>query len=411
MRGAMDQFDPMLSPPRIAFISSLGFGGSTTFVCNLAGELMRRNVPVLVVSPEKENDFATDFQIARVNVVLHDQRQMIFEDRMQAMLKALAEFRPTVVISCLGATSYEVLRYLPAGVNRMALIHTDAPMFYDAVSPYTGCMDAVVGISTRITEQLAAMSGFVNVAKFCLLHGVKIPPVAERRETDERPLRILYFGRIMNPQKRVYLFPKILADLKQAGIPFQWRIVGEGNQRGELERQMVSENPRQQVTFSGSVPNAQVAAILDQHDIFLLASDAEGLPISLLEAMAHGVVPVVSDLASGIREVVDASNGMLVPVQDLSGYARAIVHLHEHRDELAAKSAAARVRVQSNFSVAAMTDRWLAAFPAPPAAPPIWPSRWKITAPLTSKNPVQFSRPCRFLRRLARQLHAFWKCA
>ena len=117
--------------------------------------------------------------------------------------------------------------------------------------------------------------------------------------------------------------------------------------------------------------------------------------------MGHGLVPVISDLESGIRDVVDATNGMLVPVNQTAGYAQAIIHLHHYREELAAKSAAARARVERDFSVAAMTDRWLAAFPAPPTAPPVWPQRWKISAPLGARNPFYFSPPVRALRRLA----------
>jgi hypothetical protein len=73
--------DVMSSVPRIAFISSLGFGGATTFLCNLAGELSRRNIPVIVISPEWENPFASNFVQAGVPVVLYDQRRMVFEDR------------------------------------------------------------------------------------------------------------------------------------------------------------------------------------------------------------------------------------------------------------------------------------------------------------------------------------------
>jgi hypothetical protein len=103
---------------------------------------------------------------------------------------------------------------------------------------------------------------------------------------------------------------------------------------------------------------------------------------------------------------VDATNGLLVQASDVAGYARAIIHLHEHRDELAAKSAAARARVQSEFSVAAMTNRWLAAFPTPPITSPVWPNRWRISAPLTAKNPIHFSTPIRALRRVAAMLRS-----
>jgi glycosyltransferase involved in cell wall biosynthesis len=391
----------MPATPKIAFISSLGFGGATTFICNLAGELVRRNVPVLVVSPEQENDFATDFQKAGVKVVLNDHRRLIFEDRMRAMLQTLAEFQPTIVIGCLGETSYEVLRYIPPGIRRVAVIQSDAPIFYDAARPFAGCIDDVVGVSAKITERLKAMDVFRGVSKLCLLHGVPMPEKMKTRGNNSGPLRILYFGRITDPQKRVLLFPKILADLQKAGIPFRWTIAGDGDQRANLQHLMQSARADQQVILPGPLPNAQVPALLENHDVFLLASDAEGLPISLLEAMAHGVVPVVSDLESGIRAVVDATNGILVPVEDTEGYARAIVHLHEHRDELAAKSAAAHARVKTEFSVEAMTDRWLAAFPE--TVPPIgdWPARWDIKPPLSVRHLFYFSPPMRVLRRLA----------
>jgi hypothetical protein len=110
---------------------------------------------------------------------------------------------------------------------------------------------------------------------------------------------------------------------------------------------------------------------------------------------------VVSDLPAGIPEMVDKTTGILVPVDDVAGYARAIVHLHEHRDELAAKSAASRERVKMKFSVEAMTDRWLAALPATAAPPSAWPQSWKITAPLTAGNSIYFSVPMRALRRVA----------
>ena len=385
--------------PRIALISSLVFGGSTTFVCNLAGDLVRRNVPVIVVSPEKEYAFASDFEAAGVKVVLHDDRRMIFEDRLVAMLKILREFEPTVVVSCLGASSYEVLRYLPSGVRRVAVIQADAPIFYAGAKLYAGCADAIVGVSTRIVERLEEMEEFRNVSTLCLLHGVAVPQHVRPRDGGQ-PLHILYLGRLVNDQKRVHLLPTVLAALKKEGVPFRWTIAGEGDQRTALEQAMPSLSC-QEVRFIGAVPNAQVPALLEQQDIFLLASDAEGLPISLLEAMAHGVVPVVSDLESGIRDVVDATNGMLIPVAEVEGYARAIIHLHQHRQELAVKSAAAHERVRTKFSVEAMTDRWLAAFAQEPPAIGAWPPKWKIKPLLVARYPIYHSPTMRIFRRLA----------
>jgi hypothetical protein len=76
--------------------------------------------------------------------------------------------------------------------------------------------------------------------------------------------------------------------------------------------------------------------------------------------------------------------------------------MHEHREELAAKSAAARERVRQKFSVEAMTDRWLAEFPQTPGPASEWPTDWNIKPPLTA-HPVVYSPALRFLRRLAKK--------
>jgi hypothetical protein len=393
------------SPHRIALVSGgLGLGGSTTFLINFAGELVRRGIPVAVMSFERENPLAADFQKQNIPVLCLDQRRMIFEDRVNMILQNLVRFRPTVTVSTLGAVSFEVLRYLPKGVFRIGIGQSDDPIVYDMMRHYAPWMDLTAMVSQTMKQKAAAMPEFAETPVAYLPYGVPMCPDTELPARDfTAPLRLLYLGRLGREQKRVHLFPEILSQLCANGMPFHWTIAGEGEERGFLEANLKTISPNQTVSFAGPVRYADVPALLKQHDIFLLASDYEGLPLSLLEAMGHGLVPVVSDLKSGIPEVVHASNGILVSVNDVAGYARAIIHLHEHRNELAARSAAARARVQTEFSVAAMTDRWLAAFAVLTSPLGAWPGRWKITAPVTAGNPVFFSSLMRILRRLVKK--------
>ena len=386
---------------RIALISGgLALGGATTFLINLAGELIRRNFAVEVFSFENNNPLAADFQSQKIPALCLDGRRMIFEDRLEIVLRRLREFGPTVVIANLGASSFEVLRYLPAHIFRVGVIHSDEASQYDMVRHYTPCMELTAVVSHAMQQRAAAIPEFARVPVACLPLGVPMPPDENAARIDPlRPLRILYIGRLSREQKRVHFFPQIFEQLKVSGIPFHWTIAGEGPEKISLEHAMPG-SPAQTVSFPGKIAYADVPELLRAHDVFLLASDYEGLPLSLLEAMGAGLVPVVSNLKSGIPEVVDDAGGILVPVDNVAGYAKAIIHLHEHRDELAAKSAAARARVRQEFSVDAMTDRWLAAFPDPAVSPPVWPQRWKISAPLPATHPVYFSPPLRAARRL-----------
>jgi glycosyltransferase involved in cell wall biosynthesis len=395
-------------PVRVALVSGgLNLGGSTTFLCNLGGELIRRGIPVEVMGFERENPMAADFQKQNIPVRCFDDRREIFEDRMRIVLENLARFGPTVVAATLDATSFEVLRYLPKGIFRIGMGQSDDPVVYDMIRHYAPWMDLAAMVSKTMARKAEAMPEFAETSVAYLPYGVPMSSEGKMVQTGlQRPLQILYLGRLAREQKRVHLFPRILEQLKASGIPFHWTIAGDGPEKAALEQTMKGALPEQTVSFAGPVRYAGVPALLKQHDLYLLASDFEGLPLSLLEAMGAGLVPVVSHLPSGIPEVVDAGNGMLVPVDDVAGYARAIIHLHGHRDELAAKSAAARARVQTEFSVGAMADRWLAAFPPTTAPISEWPRMYSIQAPLTARRKFLFSKPVRVLRRLAKKLRS-----
>lgn len=395
-------------PVRVALVSGgLNLGGSTTFLCNLGGELIRRGIPVEVMGFERENPMAADFQKQNIPVRCFDDRREIFEDRMRIVLENLARFGPTVVVATLDATSFEVLRYLPKGIFRIGMGQSDDPVVYDMMRHYAPWMDLAAMVSKTMARKAEAMPEFAETSMAYLPYGVPMSSEGKMVQTGlHRPLQILYLGRLAREQKRVHLFPRILEQLKASGIPFHWTIAGDGPEKAALEQTMKGALPEQTVSFAGPVRYAGVPALLKQHDLYLLASDFEGLPLSLLEAMGAGLVPVVSHLPSGIPEVVDAGNGMLVPVDDVAGYARAIIHLHGHRDELAAKSAAARARVQTEFSVGAMADRWLAAFPPTTAPISEWPRMYSIQAPLTARRKFLFSKPVRVLRRLAKKLRS-----
>ena len=166
-------------------------------------------------------------------------------------------------------------------------------------------------------------------------------------------------GRLVHEQKRVHVFPQILQTLVSSRRPFVWRIAGEGAQLASLRKNLQTNSRQQLVSFEGQVPYSRIPELMLSSDVFLLPSDYEGLPLSLLEAMAHGVVPVVSDLPSGVREVVNAETGFLVNPENVDGYAAAILKLDSDREDLARKGLAASRLVKSRFSCEAMADRWL----------------------------------------------------
>lgn len=391
---------------RIVLVAGgIELGGATTFLLNLAGEFVRRKISVLVVSLEHKNPYRADFAERGIPLHLEDERRNIFEDRISSALAAIRAFAPTSVIACLGPSSFEMLRYVPKQVTKLGMIQSDFPENYPPFLPYVDFLDGMVAVSRQIEAALGAISEFRRLPLHYLPYGVEIPRAPSqrrpRRPASGEPIRILYLGRLSEPQKRVRLFPEFLQHLQSARIPFEWTIAGDGPERDWLHEHLGSGCGSVRVQFAGGVKYSEVPAILRDHDIFLLASDAEGLPLSLLEAMAYGLVPVVSELQSGISEVVNPNCGITIPPSKVERYAAAIISLARDPERLAAMGDAAADVARADFSVEAMTDRWVAVLSqyGLTCETDEWPRNFHVRAPLSDSRRWRFTGPMRLLRR------------
>jgi len=373
---------------RIAFITyELVHGGSLTFLINISREFQRRKVAHRIISLDPRHPLERDFTAAGVDTLRPSSAPRSYEDGIAYGLQQLRAFNPTHIIGCLGPQSLEILRYVPEGVSRLGIVQTDDPLVYRILANYAPVLDAAVGVSGYSCEMLRSYPQLADKPIYYQPYGIPIPEKLKRPSPDQdQPIRIIYVGRLVHEQKRVYLFARILQALVNSHRPFVWRIAGEGARLRSLQKNLRTNSSHQRVSFEGQVPNERIPELMVDSDVFLLPSDYEGLPISLLEAMAHGVVPVVSDLPSGIREVVNAETGILVHPDNVDGYAAAILQLDSDREDLAKKSRAASRLVRNGFSCEAMADRWLKMLGELPAAAAEWPISQKVTYSLMMRR-------------------------
>lgn len=125
-------------------------------------------------------------------------------------------------------------------------------------------------------------------------------------------------------------------------------IVGEGPMRTALEQQARELHLGDNVIFTGY--RRDIPALLGIFDVFVLPSRFEGLPLSILEAMAAGK-PVIASAVDGIPEVViDGQTGLLIPPSDPQALANAMLWLAHNPSEAQAMGRAGRCRVASLFN-------------------------------------------------------------
>jgi glycosyltransferase involved in cell wall biosynthesis len=137
-------------------------------------------------------------------------------------------------------------------------------------------------------------------------------------------------------------------------------LVGEGGERRALESRARALGVSDRVRFLGL--RGDIADLLAISDVFVLPSLYEGLPLSILEAMAAGK-PVVASSIPGIDEVVvDGETGLLVPPRDPAALAASIRLLLTDSDLRVRLGDAGRERVHGTFSLERMVEGVVAVY-------------------------------------------------
>ncbi len=132
-------------------------------------------------------------------------------------------------------------------------------------------------------------------------------------------------------------------------------LVGSGETEGEVRRHVAGLRLAERVTLAGYRKDA--ARVLSALDGFVLSTEIEGLPVSIMEAMAAGL-PVVATHIGGVPELVrDGETGLLVRLRDVDGLAAAMRRLTGDAPLCARMGAAGRARIRDHFSPEAMTEQ------------------------------------------------------
>jgi glycosyltransferase involved in cell wall biosynthesis len=256
-------------------------------------------------------------------------------------------------IQCEGAlvlnydTEMAMLDHYPAKQTTYQLVHDDYNV--ELAKKYKHLVDVFICHNTVIYQKLINLFPERISSIFFLPHGVRIPEKFRRNETDLSPnsLRLLFIGRMV-ASKGIFDLPMINEELRKRDIKFEWTCIGDGP---ELEKLKQVWNPLDRVLFLTPTTNEEVLDISSNHDVFVLPTKFEGSPVSLLEAMSVGLVPVVSKIAGGITDTITPENGFVVEVDNNLGFADEIAKLYHDRLLLNKLSANARMKIVSRHDV------------------------------------------------------------
>lgn len=223
--------------------------------------------------------------------------------------------------------------------------------------------DVLIGVSSATVDDLVRLR-IAPRSKFRVIPiGLELEPFTRppdgtradfRRELGAGPddVVLTFVGRLV-PIKRVDIALHALAHARASGARVRLAVVGDGEEREELERLAAQLGVDDVTTFVGY--SDDMVKVTAGSDLALLTSANEGTPVSLIEAAAAGRAAVATAVG-GVRDVVTPETGVLTDAGDAQALGMAIAELAADSQRRTAMGGAAQVHVLDRFSVARLLN-------------------------------------------------------
>lgn len=237
--------------------------------------------------------------------------------------------------------------------------------FNEGVSFWQKCLAIIIEKwLAHYTEKIICVSEFTRKqalkyriapsSKIMVIYnGVELAPEAAKM-TNEK-LKILFVGRLAAPK-----IPELLLKtLSKLSVFSQEKcsltIVGNGSKKEKIEK-MIAQSNLNSVKIVADLGRERVLGILPNYDVFVLPTNWEGLPYTVLEAMSAGL-PVVASNVGGISEAVNAECGWLIKKGDESGWQKIMEKLIAGEFRLQLMGEKARRIIEQKFTLEQMNKK------------------------------------------------------
>ena len=310
----------------------------------LAREIRKLGVPIEVVDETRLNFFHALRHVQEILLkfrpkILHTHRQK--ENILAFLASKRASLRIPLICTQHGLDEPQArLKWkLLSGVNQYILSRH---------------FRKVVAVSEDMRITLSREHQFPARNLIMIHNGTEIRERVHRNSGGD-PFIVGSAGRLF-PVKDYPFLVKIAAEVNRHAKNVRFELAGDGPDFGKLSEQ-IRESGLQEVFFlKGFVEDME--KFYSGLDLYISTSLHEGFPMSILEAMSHGL-PVVAPMEGGIREAVaDGYEGFLIEGRDPERFAQKCLEIYRNRDLRNRMGAASGERVRREFSIDSMAGKY-----------------------------------------------------
>lgn len=310
------------------------WGGAEDWCHVVASGLIEQNNNVFVIENKKQ----PYIEKLNENIIHIDTEGKSNYQIYQEMAQMLMHMRPFVLFNVWNSEllwAAATIKYAyPEDVFLVSSVLNDGS--YEEWHDWDEVTDQYVCISSKIQRSLVECCK-TKKEKVCHISPfIEKIRVVDRKYSTEgtEPLKIGYPCRLERDQKRADLIPLLIEYLEARKVHYVLNIAGEGSCEKKIEEYVEKKCLHKRVKLYGKLTKTELTSFLDSQDIYLNFSEYEGTSLTMLEAMASGCVPVVTNV-SGVDDFIESGvNGLIADVGDLGKIVECIAYLDKNRNIL-----------------------------------------------------------------------------
>lgn len=287
--------------------------------------------------------------------------ELFWEEKIQMILQDLQDYPPDVFVpNYFVIASYAASWAKKAGIPSVLILHNDNEKHNHMIDVFGAGeedlkVSAMVGVSAVITSRVKNKNTG-NIYVSCIPCGAPVPSKWAKYEPGST-LKIIYAGRFDENQKRISDVVNAFCRVAREIPGTECVMYGSGDSLNDVLKILKEKGKGYPVKYGGLLDSSEVQEKLLQHHVFVLLSEYEGIPISLMEAMACGLVPVCSKIESGVAELINADTGIWVNDREDS-FVDAIRLLKNDPGKWQYLSVNSRKKIIDEFSQEICNERW-----------------------------------------------------
>ncbi len=338
-----------------------GIGGVEEWVRDTVSELLQKRKDLYVLSKRSQFENIIDTQNL-IDFYIKDSCSFR-ESNVQNAIKLLLDNIPSTII-CSRVDEVLLAAYMLYMVSHkciriIVVVHGSCDGLIRDFFAYNKVIERYLCVSHAAFNSLYAL-GVESERMEIITTPVKTLETNRNIWTLDRnkALRLGYAGRLEILHKRSDLLITLINKLEELKIKFIFEIAGHGSYASNIVGFISEMNLSSKVNYLGLLDRKQISDFWKDKDISINVSDSEGRPISNIEAMLCGAVPVVTRTSGILDDVENGVTGYVVPLGDMDKMAEVIAYFDKNREMLKIIGGKAQDSMKKKNDINAYVNRW-----------------------------------------------------